>query len=130
VSEILRLSGVPTIEFRASIVLGSSSLLSLRLGLVTPPYARIGTKLMESTENPTIVQDDLALAAFPNRPLGMLAAGGAAPSNEKQESAETRAYDAFSSSEGERRRGTVRFRNRLLDSRPAASMCSRRRRSR
>jgi uncharacterized protein YbjT (DUF2867 family) len=90
---------------------------SLWLGLVTPLYARIGKKLIESIENPTVIQDDSALAAFPIRPCGMRAAVASALHNEEQEFAETRWYDAFSSSKGEGRRGTVRFRNRLLDSR-------------
>jgi hypothetical protein len=47
----------------------------------------------------------------------MRAAIASALSNEEQEFAETRWYDAFSSSRGESQRGTVRFRNRLLDSR-------------
>jgi hypothetical protein len=39
--------------------------------------------------------------------------------NEEREFAETRWYDAFSSGKGEAHGGTVRYRNRLLDSRAA-----------
>jgi len=37
---------------------------SLWLGLVTPIYARVGRKLIESMRNPTLVRDKSALTAF------------------------------------------------------------------
>jgi hypothetical protein len=90
---------------------------SLWLGLVTPLYARIGKKLIQSIEHPTVVRDDAALRDFSIRPRGIQEAITAALSNEELEFAETRWYDAYSSSKGESQRGTVRYRNRLLDSR-------------
>lgn len=44
---------------------------SLWLGLVTPLYARIGRKLIESIVHSTVVRDDSALTAFPVRPIGV-----------------------------------------------------------
>ena len=44
---------------------------SLWLGLVTPLYARVGKKLIESIEHPTIVQDDAASRVFSVHPRGM-----------------------------------------------------------
>ncbi len=43
---------------------------SLWLGLVTPLYARIGRKLIESIIHPSVVHDDAALATFAIRPMG------------------------------------------------------------
>ena len=37
---------------------------SLWLGLVTPVYARVGRKLIDSLRNPTIVKDSSALEEF------------------------------------------------------------------
>ena len=44
---------------------------SLWLGLVTPLYARIGRKLIESIVHPTVVRDDAALRTFAVRPMGV-----------------------------------------------------------
>jgi hypothetical protein len=44
---------------------------SLWLGLVTPLYARIGRKLIESIIHTTVVGDALAQSAFPVRPMGV-----------------------------------------------------------
>jgi len=44
---------------------------SLWLGLVTPLYASVGRELVESIRNPTVVQDDSALRAFPIEPMGV-----------------------------------------------------------
>lgn len=90
---------------------------SLWLGLVTPLYARIGRKLIESIRNPTIVQDPSALAAFPVRPRGMSKAIAAALRNEEREMAETWWYDAVSSAGLTKSWAGTRFRNRILDAR-------------
>jgi uncharacterized protein YbjT (DUF2867 family) len=90
---------------------------SLWLGLVTPLYARVGKKLIQSVKNPTVVRDNSALQDFSIRPKGMREAIAGALKNEEHEFAETRWYDAYSSGKGEGRTGTVRYRNRLLDSR-------------
>lgn len=44
---------------------------SLWLGLVTPLYARIGRKLIESIVHTTVVRDDSALTTFAVRPVGV-----------------------------------------------------------
>jgi uncharacterized protein YbjT (DUF2867 family) len=44
---------------------------SLWLGLVTPLYARIGRKLIESIIHTTIVRDDAARSVFSVRPMGV-----------------------------------------------------------
>lgn len=50
----------------------SLRLSSLWLGLVTPLYARVGRKLIESVRNATVVLDDAALRDFPEiRPAGV-----------------------------------------------------------
>ena len=91
---------------------------SLWLGLVTPVYARIGRKLIESLPHETTVRDDSALRAFPIRPRGNREAIARALENENHEFAETRWSDAFSST-GLRadRYGGTRFGKRLVDSR-------------
>ncbi len=44
---------------------------SLWLRLVTPIYAEVGRKLIDSICHPTLVQDDSALRDFPIQPLGV-----------------------------------------------------------
>ncbi|HET8799348.1 MAG TPA: DUF2867 domain-containing protein, partial [Thermoanaerobaculia bacterium] len=90
---------------------------SLWLGLVTPVYARVGRKLIESIKHASIVRDSSALRVFPVKPRGIGEAIAAAIANENREIAESRWYDAFSSA-GESRDWTgVHFGNRLVDSR-------------
>ena len=93
---------------------------SLWLGLVTPLYARVGRKLIESIKHPTVVTDPAALDVFPVRPRGMRDAIAAAIRNEEREIAESRWYDAFSSGGAGRDWSGVRFGNRLVDSRTRA----------
>jgi uncharacterized protein YbjT (DUF2867 family) len=90
---------------------------SLWLGLVTPLYARIGRKLIDSIRHSTVVQDDTALRVFAVRPIGASEAIANALRNEDRECAETRWSDAFSSAGPPARWGGVRFGNRLIDSR-------------
>jgi len=90
---------------------------SLWLGLVTPLYARIGRKLIESIRNSTVVENPSALAAFPVRPRGMSEAISAALRNEEREMAETRWYDAVSSAGLSKGWAGTRFRNRIIDAR-------------
>jgi len=89
----------------------------LWLGLVTPVYARIGRKLVESIKHPTIVEDDSALRVFAVRPRGMREALEAAQRSEERELAGTRWCDALSASLEPRSWAGVRFGNRLVDSR-------------
>jgi uncharacterized protein YbjT (DUF2867 family) len=95
----------------------SPRLSSLWLGLVTPLYARVGRKLVESIKHPTVVRDRAALDVFPVRPRGMREAIAAALRNEEREIAESRWYDAFSSGGDGKSWAGVRFGNRLVDSR-------------
>lgn len=90
---------------------------SLWLGLVTPVYARVGRKLIESVRHATVVRDHSALDVFGIRPAGVREAIAAALRNEDRELAETRWSDALSSSGVRRDWGGVRFGSRLVDSR-------------
>ncbi len=92
---------------------------SLWLGLVTPLYARVGRKLVESLKNPTVVSSDLASTAFAVRPRSLSDAIARALVNEDHEFAATRWSDALSSSGQEKTWGGIRFGSRLVDSRTA-----------
>lgn len=90
---------------------------SLWLGLVTPIYARVGRKLVESIKHPTVVQDDAARRVFQVRPRGMPEGIATALRDEERQITESRWYDAFSSGGDARSWVGVRFRNRLVDQR-------------
>lgn len=90
---------------------------SLWLGLVTPLYARIGRKLIESIVHATVVRDNSALREFSVRPIGVDEAIRRALAGEEKEFAETRWSDALSSSGELASWGGVRFGSRLVDSR-------------
>ncbi|NND99252.1 MAG: SDR family oxidoreductase [Pirellulaceae bacterium] len=90
---------------------------SLWLGLVTPVYARVGRKLVDSLKNPTVVKDDSAIEAFSVRPRGLADAIQRALVNEDEKYAQTRWSDALSASRGVFQWGGVRFGNRVVDSR-------------
>jgi len=89
---------------------------SLWLGLVTPLYARIGRKLIDSIRHPTVVRDHSALKLFDIKPSGVPAAMAAALRNEDREFAETRWSGALSSA-GPVPYGGVRLGSRIFDSR-------------
>lgn len=63
---------------------------SLWLGLVTPLYARIGRKLIESIVHSTVVRDNSALDIFDIRPIGVDEAVRKALANEEWQVAATR----------------------------------------
>ena len=90
---------------------------SLWLGLVTPLYARVGRKLVESLRNPTLVSNNLAESVFSIRPRGVRDAIARAIINEDREFAETRWSDALSSAGNTQAWGGNRFGSRLVDSR-------------
>ena len=100
-----------------SVPLLTPRLSSLWLGLVTPIYARIGRKLIDSLRNPTLVRNPSALKVFDIRPKGLREAIERALRNEDQEFAETRWSDALSSGGETQSWGGVRFGTRLVDSR-------------
>ncbi len=97
---------------------------SLWLGFVTPLYARIGRKLIESLRHPTVLKDQSALRVFKVRPRGFREAIARAILNEDQELAQTRWSDALSSAGAQRGWGGVRFGARIVDSRIAHVKCS------
>ncbi len=90
---------------------------SLWLGLVTPLYARVGRKLIESLRNPTIVTEGRAQTAFAIRPRPLREAIARALSREDAELAATRWSDALSSAALPAPWGGTRFGTRLVDSR-------------
>ena len=90
---------------------------SLWLGLITPVYARIGRKLIESMRNPTLIRNHTALDEFDVKPRPMSAAIARAIINEDHEISETRWSDAFSSAAPRPAWGGAVFGNRIIDSR-------------
>ena len=100
-----------------SVPLLTPYLSSLWLGLVTPLYARVGRKLVESLRNPTLVSNNLAETTFSVRPRSMSEAISRALLNEDREFAETRWSDALSSAGPMQTWGGERFGSRLVDSR-------------
>ena len=92
---------------------------SLWLGLVTPLYARIGRKLIESIVHSTVVRDKSALEVFDIRPMGIDEAVRKALANEDKQFAATRWSDALSSSGETHTWDGEQFGTRLVDSRTA-----------
>lgn len=92
---------------------------SLWLGLVTPVYARIGRKLIESIVHATVVRDEAARTAFPVQPVGIDEAVRRALASEDKHFAATRWSDARSSSGHARSWDGVSFGARMIDSRTA-----------
>jgi uncharacterized protein YbjT (DUF2867 family) len=90
---------------------------SLWLALVTPVYARVGRKLVDSLRNPTVVKDHTALREFPIQPRGLTEAIERAILNEDQLVSVTRWSDALSAAGGIRTWAGVRFGNRIVDTR-------------
>lgn len=90
---------------------------SLWLGLVTPLYARVGRKLVESLRNPTLVSNNLAESTFAVRPRSVRDAIARALVNEDREFAETRWSDALSTAGQLNTWGGDRYGSRLVDSR-------------
>jgi hypothetical protein len=96
----------------------SPRLSSLWLGLVTPVYARVGRKLIDSIRNTTTVEDDSAQRLFPDvQPRGIREAIARALLNEDREFAVTRWSDALSSGAAPRQWGGAVFGSRIVDSR-------------
>jgi len=90
---------------------------SLWLGLITPLYARIGRKLIQSIVHPTIVRDESALKIFKVKPMGVNEAIRRAIDNEDNEFSETRWSDSISSSGNMPSWFSESFGSRLIDSR-------------
>jgi uncharacterized protein YbjT (DUF2867 family) len=90
---------------------------SLWLGLVTPLYARIGRKLIDSIGHASVVRDDSARDAFRVAPTDVRTSIARALENEDREFAETRWSDALSARGAPPPFGGVRVGPRLVDSR-------------
>lgn len=92
---------------------------SLWLGLVTPLYARVGRKLVESALCPTTVHDPLATHLFKFQPMGIKEAIHQALQNENNPAPPTRWNDPVSASISNRDWGSARFGKRLIDCKEA-----------
>ncbi len=90
---------------------------SLWLGLVTPVYARVGRKLIDSLRHPTVVVDDSARSLLDHPTMKVSEAIAVALRNEDADFALTRWSDAVSSAGPAQAWGGVRFGNRLIDTR-------------
>ncbi|MEO8430051.1 MAG: SDR family oxidoreductase [Acidobacteriota bacterium] len=105
-------------RFLIPVPLLTPRLSSLWLGLVTPLYARVGRKLIDSLVNRTVVENPAALGTFPVRPRGIREAISRALIREEREIEETRWSDAFSASGlPAARDSSRRIGSRLVDSR-------------
>lgn len=89
----------------------------LWLGLVTPVYARVGRKLVDSIRHPTVVRDLSGMKLFTVQPMGVREAMARALRHEDREFAATRWLDALSAAGKAPTWGGVRFGNRLVESR-------------
>jgi uncharacterized protein YbjT (DUF2867 family) len=78
----------------------SLSLSSRWLTLITPVYASIGRRLIESVRNPSVVRNPIALELFALRPMGIRSAIERALANEDRPAAESRWSDARAQSGG------------------------------
>ena len=95
----------------------SPYLSSLWLGLVTPLYAQVGRKIIDSVKHDTLVSSEGARSLFSVKPMGMHEAIRRALINEDRLFAETRWSDAISSSSTPSNWGGEKFGSRVVDSR-------------
>jgi uncharacterized protein YbjT (DUF2867 family) len=102
----------------------SPKLSSLWLGLVTPLYARVGRKLIESATCTTVVHDPLAMHLFGIHPMGYREAIALALKNEGKEAPETRWNESISSSLLQSDWPKEALGGRLLDQREKIVPCS------
>lgn len=93
------------------------NLSSLWLALVTPLYAKVGRKLVESARYATVVRDHFAEEVFAVSPMNVHESIAAALATEDLELRETHWFDALSSSGLQNNWAGARFGNRLIDSR-------------
>jgi len=113
--EYARQRGLKRLMIRVPVL--TPRLSSLWLGLVTPVYAHIGSKLIDSLKNPTVVEDKSARSVFQIRPRGVSEALARAASNEDQRIAQTRWSDTRSVQRPAKGRGGRRLGSRFVDSR-------------
>jgi uncharacterized protein YbjT (DUF2867 family) len=88
---------------------------SLWLNLITPVYARIGRKLIESIRHPSVVRDDSALRDFSIRPIGIREAIERTLSGEERNWNLSRWSDSLSSVGAVQTWGGLRFGHRIVD---------------
>jgi uncharacterized protein YbjT (DUF2867 family) len=114
--EYARQRGLRRVMLRVPVL--TPRLSSLWLGLVTPLYARVGRKLIDSIQHSTVVRNTAARSTFAVEPRDIATAISRALQFENGEFAETRWSDAVSAS-GTRQTsfGGERFGARLVDSR-------------
>lgn len=97
---------------------------SLWLGLVTPLFARVGRKLIESVTHPSVIQNPAAAKVFSVKPCGVKDAVDRALAEEEQGFAFSRWSDALSAGNTYRTWAGVRFGTRLVDSRSMESQAT------
>ncbi|MCL4694756.1 MAG: DUF2867 domain-containing protein [Candidatus Hydrogenedentes bacterium] len=90
---------------------------SLWLSLVTPLFAQVGRKLIDSICVASVVRDVSALRDFPVQPMGIADAIAEAHREEDEAFVQTHWADALSSIPEKRNWGGVRFGSRIVDSR-------------
>jgi uncharacterized protein YbjT (DUF2867 family) len=95
----------------------SPGLSSLWLGLVTPVYARIGRKLIDSLKNPTVITDHSALNVFDITPVTVSEAMHKALDEEDKQFYENRWSDSLSAGNTLKSWGGVKFGTRIIDAR-------------
>lgn len=110
-----RLRGLRRAIFRVPVL--TPRLSSLWLGLVTPIYARIGRKLIDSIQHDTVVTDHRARDVFSVVARGVEEAIRRAMANEDREFAATRWSDAVSSAGARPQWGGKNFLRRVVDAR-------------
>jgi len=90
---------------------------SLWLNLITPLYARIGRKLIDSIKHSSAVRNHDVLKEFDIKPIGVSEAMSRAIKKEEEYWNETSWPDALSSVGPEKNWGGVKFGNRIIDHR-------------
>ena len=90
---------------------------SLWLNLVTPLFAKVGRKLIDSIRVASVVTDDRALRDFAVRPMDVSEAIRRAQEEEDRAFVQTRWSDAFSASANTPSYGGQRLGSRIVDSR-------------
>lgn len=90
---------------------------SLWLGLVTPVYARIGRKIIESLKNPTIITDNSSADYFDINPSTVSEAISKALEEEEKQFHENRWSDSMSAGNTLKTWGGVKFGTRIIDAR-------------
>lgn len=93
----------------------SPYLSSLWLGLVTPLFARVGRRLIESVTHPSIIRKPGAESLFSVKPLGVEASVRAALREEEEGFAQTRWSDSLTAGQTHKTWAGLRFGTRLYD---------------